>query len=84
MKPIETRQRFRDQLEDLGLDPDHLDPWSGWRAFKVFLQQGVEGWYDAASVQVRPENDAASMFSCGSSLNEKVRAAIQPISSMVA
>ena len=62
MKPLETRQRFRMQLEDLGLDPNHLDPWSGWGAFKEFLKQEVGGSYDAASVQVRPEDAATSMF----------------------
>jgi hypothetical protein len=62
MKPLETRRRFRAQLDMLRLDPDHLDPWSGWRAFKEFLKQEVEGSYDAASVQVRPEDDATSMF----------------------
>ena len=63
MKPQETRQRFRAQLSDLRLDPDHLDPWAGWRAFKDFLKQEVEGPYDAASVQVQPEHDdATSMF----------------------
>jgi hypothetical protein len=62
MKPIETRQRFRRQLEGLSLDPDHLDPWSGWGSFKQFLKQEVRDLYDAASVQVRPEGDATSMF----------------------
>ena len=62
MKPLETRQRFREQLTELRLDPDHLDPWAGWRAFKEFLKQEVEGPYDAASVQVQPEDDATSMF----------------------
>src|SRR5688572_4912300 len=62
MKPLETRSRFRSQLEGLGLDPDHLDPWSGWLAFKEFLKDEVGGLYDAASVQVRPEDDATSLF----------------------
>jgi hypothetical protein len=62
MKPLETRRRFRAQLDKLRLDPDHLDPWSGWIAFKEFLKQEVEGSYDAASVQVRPEGRATSMF----------------------
>jgi hypothetical protein len=62
MKPFEARQRFRAHLENLRLDPDHLDPWSGWRAFKGFLKQEVEDSYDAASVQVRLEDDATSMF----------------------
>jgi hypothetical protein len=62
MKPLETRQRFRAQLTDLRLNPDHLDPWAGWRAFKEFLKQEVEGPYDAASVQVRLGDDATSMF----------------------
>ena len=62
MKPLETRSRFRSQLEDLCLDPDHLDPWSGWLAFKEFLKHEVDGLYDAGSVQVRPEDDATSLF----------------------
>jgi hypothetical protein len=62
MNPRETRQRFRAQLKDLHLDPDHLDPWSGWRAFKEFLKQEVPDAYDAAAVQVRPLDDGTSMF----------------------
>jgi hypothetical protein len=62
MEPIETRQRFLANLEELGLDPNHLDPWSGWRAFKEFLKLEVWGFYDAASVQVRPEEGAGCMF----------------------
>jgi hypothetical protein len=62
MKPLETGRRFRAQLEDLCLDPDHLDPWSGWRAFKQFLKQEVEGPYDAAAVQVRSLDDGTCIF----------------------
>jgi hypothetical protein len=62
MEPLETRQRFRAQLAELRLDPDRLDPWAGWRAFKEFLRQEVDGPYDAASVQVRPENASTTMF----------------------
>jgi hypothetical protein len=36
--------------------------WSGWLAFKEFLKHEVLGLYDAASVQVRPEEDATSLF----------------------
>ena len=62
MKPLETRRRFRAQLEGLRLDPGHLDPWSGWRAFREFLKQEVQAAYDAAAVQVRAEDSATSMF----------------------
>ena len=62
MEPIETRQRFLANLKELGLDPDHLDPWSGWQAFKEFLKLEVWDFYDAASVQVRPEGSAGCMF----------------------
>ena len=62
MKPLETRQRFRAELEDLGLDPDNLDPWSGWKAFKEFLKQEVRGAYDAAAVQIGPREEGTSLF----------------------
>ena len=62
MQPIETRRRFREYLVSQALDPDHLDPWSGWRAFKTFLHQEVEGVYDAAAVLFERENEGATMF----------------------
>jgi hypothetical protein len=62
MKPLQSRERFRSLLEDLRLDPEHLDPWSGWKAFKEFLKQEVEGPYDAAAVQVQPVDDGTAMF----------------------
>jgi hypothetical protein len=62
MKPIDTRRRFRESLATQSLLPERLDPWSGWRAFKDFLRQEVDGVYDAAAVLFERENEGVSMF----------------------
>jgi hypothetical protein len=62
MKPIDTRRRFRELLATQSLLPERLDPWSGWRAFKDFLRQEVDGVYDAAAVLFERETEGVSMF----------------------
>lgn len=62
MRPLDTRRTFREYLTSQSLDPDHLDPWSGWQAFKGFLRHEVGGVYDAAAIQFQPETDGGSMF----------------------
>ncbi len=62
MNTLDTRRAFREHLAKLFLDPEALDPWSGWRAFKDFLRMEVEHVYDAAAVQFQLEGDGPSMF----------------------
>ena len=62
MKPLDTRRRFLEHLASQALDPESLDPWSGWRAFKDFLRMEVEDVYDAAAIQFQVEDERPSMF----------------------
>jgi hypothetical protein len=62
MKPLDTRRIFREHLADQSLDPDQLDPWSGWQAFKQFLKKEVDSSYDAAAVQFGIGDDGGAMF----------------------
>ena len=51
MRPAETEGALLQLLEEARLAPDALDPWEGWRVFKVFCAREVEDVYDAASFQ---------------------------------
>jgi hypothetical protein len=43
--------RLRAMLREAGLAPEALDPWEGWKVFKAFLRDPVEGAVDDALVQ---------------------------------
>ena len=62
MHHLDTRRQLCEHLSSLALDPEHLDPWLGWKAFKEFLKREVADVYDAAAVQFLPEGDGGSMF----------------------
>ncbi len=44
--------RFESELRAAGLDPDRLDPWEAWRAFKTWARQPVAG-IDADTLYVQ-------------------------------
>jgi len=51
MTPAQSEGVLLKRLTKAELNPDALDLWEGWRVFKAFCAQEVEGVYDAASFQ---------------------------------
>ena len=59
MRLIDLEGELTRLLTDAKLEPDHLEPWLAWKAFKAFINVPVECERDAASFQCSAEQDEA-------------------------
>ena len=51
MKLAEALPSLLAELRRNGLDPDRLEPWAAWKAFKTFLRQPIAAVEDACYVE---------------------------------
>ena len=51
MRPIEAKARLAEVLDTAALDPEHLDVWEAWKAFKTFIREPVDTDDEGISVQ---------------------------------